>query len=649
LTTPPATPGDMFAPTPGLAPKAQKDSFWAKLALAEQQNIVSGSRPGLSNALATGTATPDQMHQITTFVRALDTAKTQQMNQLAGINVTPGTEAADLLNSVGESPQVIARLKGNNSTAQDSQNVGATAAWFSEVGKNVADTLSNSGDLIFPQTSNADPNKNPDGSSPNWFVNGLSHALSAVANVPGFLYREFRDEETAKAEVWNKALGGSQADSDKFGNMLGLPQKQATEKTMGYDPNNLLSNLAFNWSQGNSAFNNLDHTVQTYGQDKVDAALNVFHRQSLYTGKDEAVAQYLQDLQQQAGAGKITPDQFAEKLTFLNSQEFQDVYSAVNMQHISPGRDFARTVLPAQMQNPDDQAVFTMLSGTIDGAFDLLADPTIIGGKVAKAAMLSKYALDAANATRASRILGVTDKVTGTVNKATALGGRVQAFIDQATKVRTLADQGETVQAAAEHARMVRQFKDLSPFIETVNGKRLAITAEQRAEAEAAGTTIRIGGTDALAVKADPITTLDQFRDMLVHEAGLARFAKGVAGTNLRIMPGKVGIIQRSLAKAGIDKGSLAGAAAARGVANKGGVILDYVKDADKIIPSDWSELLQKIAKSKGTEQFEALQGQLGVARKMRAECGASEPAHDVDAAWREDYCVQLGLVGCGD
>jgi hypothetical protein len=71
---------------------------------------------------------------------------------------------------------------------------------------------------------------------------------------------------------------------------------------------------------------------------------------------------------------------------------FQDTLDAVNASKYSPGRQVANLLLPRQIEGSG--LAYRLVSGVVDAAYRVFADPLIIGGKVANAYKVSKYSVD---------------------------------------------------------------------------------------------------------------------------------------------------------------------------------------------------------------------------------------------------------------
>jgi len=71
---------------------------------------------------------------------------------------------------------------------------------------------------------------------------------------------------------------------------------------------------------------------------------------------------------------------------------FQDTLDAVQASKYSPGRQVANLLLPRQLEGSG--FFYKAISGTVDAAYRVFADPLIIGGKVANAYKITKYSVD---------------------------------------------------------------------------------------------------------------------------------------------------------------------------------------------------------------------------------------------------------------
>lgn len=255
-------------------------------------------------------------------------------------------------------------------------------------------------------------------------------------------------------------------------------------RAKGYDPGSKASYLAFMWNQGNSQYHDLDPLRQQFGEDTVDLALEFF------ADPEGFQKRRLTDAAFDARAAKIMAD-----------PEWEQAADFVDRKHISPGRDVARVLLP---ESAEHGALFTTLSGTLDAAYTLALDPTLVVGKglrLARAAEAATGAIHAAGLSRfgASRGLArVVDTAThgyfrGGIRDARDMAGiraiferdpatgkiknqvgrHIERFINDANELRRLHAAGDDLGYAKLHAKLTRRDPMLMPFLEQLNGRRV--------------------------------------------------------------------------------------------------------------------------------------------------------------------------------
>lgn len=88
---------------------------------------------------------------------------------------------------------------------------------------------------------------------------------------------------------------------------------------------------------------------------------------------------------QQAYAASIVP-------SGIKKDEFQNILDAVNAAKYSPGRQVANLVTPKQLEGSG--LFYRAISGAVDAAYRVFADPTLAAGKAVKAVNAAKYSLD---------------------------------------------------------------------------------------------------------------------------------------------------------------------------------------------------------------------------------------------------------------
>ena len=121
---------------------------------------------------------------------------------------------------------------------------------------------------------------------------------------------------------------------------------------------------------------------------------------------------------------------------------FQDTLDSVNAAKYSPGRYIANLVTPAQLEGSG--LFYKAVSGTIDAAYRVFADPLIVAGKVKRAYDVGKYALEV--------VVG-----KGTVAETFAKPGVINFWDQYGAKL----DQLSKAQAAKNPEEILRVKKDL--------------------------------------------------------------------------------------------------------------------------------------------------------------------------------------------
>jgi hypothetical protein len=247
----------------------------------------------------------------------------------------------------------------------------------------------------------------------------------------------------------------------------------------GYDVNSPWDYVQFMFNKGDELYHDLDPIRQQYGDTLVDLAVESQQDPEGFAGR---VAKKPEDQQK-----------------LINSDDFARVSDLVDRQHISPGRDVARLVLP---KGAEDTAGFTGLSGVLDGAYSIALDPTLLAGRVASGVK----ALDAAGnfvrpLGRFDRARGVTPLIratdaltrgrlrTGIRDAAdtegirnvllgdTAARSTAEGFLADAKRLREAEDD---VEAGSILARMRALYRPYMPFLDEVNGTRVLSPAEQQ-------------------------------------------------------------------------------------------------------------------------------------------------------------------------
>jgi len=207
-----------------------------------------------------------------------------------------------------------------------------------------------------------------------------------------------------------------------------------------------LSGLKAAWDaandKGDKVFdpNRIEKARKKYG----DAQVNVATRIASGEGLDKIIAEGTEEEKQVA---RIAYKGF--KTDDLNASGFQDVLDAVNAAKFSPGRQVANAILPGQLEGSG--LFYKPISGTIDAAYRILADPTLIGGKVKRILDAKKYALDVVIGSNKVDQVFANPKVTNFWNT-------YGAELDKLNKAKSAKNTVEAVSATNNLKRLAPEF-----------------------------------------------------------------------------------------------------------------------------------------------------------------------------------------------
>ena len=136
--------------------------------------------------------------------------------------------------------------------------------------------------------------------------------------------------------------------------------------------------------KGDKKFNSgrIEDARLKYGNDAVAIAMR------FAAGEDQG------KILKEATAGQIKYVKLvSEKAGTQEEQDlFQDTIDAVNRAKYSPGRQLANFLLPKSLQ--ENGFAYKAISGAVDAAYRVIADPLILGGKIKKVYDVSKYSLE---------------------------------------------------------------------------------------------------------------------------------------------------------------------------------------------------------------------------------------------------------------
>ena len=131
--------------------------------------------------------------------------------------------------------------------------------------------------------------------------------------------------------------------------------------------------------KGDKVFNpgRIDNAKAKFGSDRMQVAMRV------------AAGEKLSDI---ASSGTDEQRQLAALAAQNKDDLFQDALDAAQAAKYSPGRQIANLITPEQLEGSG--FFYRAVSGTLDAAYRIFADPTIIGGKIKRAVDISRYSLD---------------------------------------------------------------------------------------------------------------------------------------------------------------------------------------------------------------------------------------------------------------
>ena len=200
---------------------------------------------------------------------------------------------------------------------------------------------------------------------------------------------------------------------------------------------------------------------------------------------------------------------------------FQDTIDAVNRAKYSPGRQFANFLLPKSLE--ENGFAYKAISGAVDAAYRVLADPLIIGGKIKKAYDVSKYSLEVivGSAAKDGVAFNKYFNQTKTINFWNDYGAKLKAYKEAKNPIEKVAINKELARLAPEFGdEIIKTFnksgvedvltaraffdnaKDLETLIKNGGARRRVIaprmTAGRKARVAVLTTTNKVFNIDAV-------------------------------------------------------------------------------------------------------------------------------------------------------
>jgi hypothetical protein len=129
---------------------------------------------------------------------------------------------------------------------------------------------------------------------------------------------------------------------------------------------------------------------------------------------------------------------------------FQDTIDAVNRAKYSPGRQIANFLLPESLER--NGFIYKAISGTVDAAYRVFADPLIVGGKIKKLYDIKKYSLEviAGSAAKDGVAFNRYFNQTKTINFWNDYGAKLKAYRETTNPLEKVAINKELARLAPE-------------------------------------------------------------------------------------------------------------------------------------------------------------------------------------------------------
>jgi hypothetical protein len=191
----------------------------------------------------------------------------------------------------------------------------------------------------------------------------------------------------AIASGFGKLLAGLQNASD-FSTRLYRTGAIALDQGLDLGTSWTLAN-----DKGDKVFspNRIDDAKVKFGNDAVDIAMRIASGEDQGLIMKSATPNQVKYLQLADPTNKTVAG-MDEETTKAARANFQDTLDAVNAAKYSPGRFVANLVTPAQLEGSG--LFYKPISGAVDAAYRVLADPTLLFGKAKRMIDVSKYAVD---------------------------------------------------------------------------------------------------------------------------------------------------------------------------------------------------------------------------------------------------------------
>jgi hypothetical protein len=138
--------------------------------------------------------------------------------------------------------------------------------------------------------------------------------------------------------------------------------------------------------------NRINDAKAKFGNDAVDIAMRIASGEDPAVIKKSATPEQIKYLMLADPTNTVIPGLTSPEEIKAARGLFQDTLDAVQASKYSPGRWVANLVLPADLEGSG--LFYKPISGAVDAAYRVLADPLLIAGKTKRLYDVSKYALD---------------------------------------------------------------------------------------------------------------------------------------------------------------------------------------------------------------------------------------------------------------
>lgn len=198
--------------------------------------------------------------------------------------------------------------------------------------------------------------------------------------------------------AWHYTGGAAAAG---FGKLLAGLQNVSDVMTRGYRTVAIATDQDLSFSdawvlandKGDKVFSpdRINDAKTKYGSDAVDIAMRIAAGEKSGAIMASATPEQIKYLMLADPRNKNIPGIADDKVEAARAN-FQDTLDSVNAAKYSPGRLVANAVLPSQLEGSG--LFYKPISGAVDAAYRIFADPLLIAGKVKRLVDVSKYALD---------------------------------------------------------------------------------------------------------------------------------------------------------------------------------------------------------------------------------------------------------------